>query len=308
MDKKERRKQLYGGRSTKAGIVFYGKKYAVSSYFDPDNGDIRNIVFEKGKNYVDKSEYDTGFKFKWNWKTVVLMILLAALCVYAVYIELDVQRIIYERSPFIYNMIASVFQILAFAYFAYVLISFQLKETIETKKFHAAEHMVAKSFSKFGYIPDVDEIKKIFRYHPRCGICKLSNVLFYFNLSFILHFAFDIYIIPFSVLAILLCFVPYSINPYSFLVQILVSTKKPDEKHILLAKKCYEKLLSLELETEDAVIYDNEEAALIRIERADANLRELVENDMLDPEEALSRMRDELEDIDYQIKIEKMMF
>ena len=68
MEKKERKKHEFSGKSTKLGITYYGDKFVVATYIDSKLLNPRHIVYEKPKKLWPNDD-----DLKWDSEKIKLL-------------------------------------------------------------------------------------------------------------------------------------------------------------------------------------------------------------------------------------------
>lgn len=119
------------------------------------------------------------------------------------------------------------------------IILYQYIPIHETRKTHAAEHMLVTAFAKLGHIPDLEEIKKFGKRTSRlCGSNKAGHMLT--TLLFLLIISYDTIfiskVLETEVVILLYLLVDYSginiTSPWQ-----LLTVSKPTEAHLEMAIK-----------------------------------------------------------------------
>ncbi len=146
-------------------------------------------------------------------------------------IIIDILMLIIMLLLFIINPI---FVIIAYLLFLIISISFALVQDYvdtETPKFHAAEHMIIKAYSKIHSIPSINELSKYSRFSTKCGSNYVALILIHLIVVLIyLLFKPNIYLCLFICLASIVFKKLGLLNFIQF-----VTTKPPTERELKVA-------------------------------------------------------------------------
>ncbi len=218
-------RRTYHAQTEPDGIIFY-------SELIPDLS-----VYAKGPK-IDVSSKETENSFlERNYEVIVSIFAIVSLIV-----------IIGLRN------FCDTIRIIAFFYgtiHLMVLLDAILNVSSQTKRLHAAEHMVLNAWQKTSSIPSIDDIRKFSKLSPNCGICYVSTRIFFAMSIFILTSLLGIYIlffIPFLYVSSHLLRVLHFFNWIEYGV-----TKNPTNKELEIAIAGLKALVEKETEMLDSI-------------------------------------------------------
>ena len=159
---KRKKLKIQHACSYENSIVFYSKRHKnyVSIATIDELGNVESKWVDKC--YIPQDEEDVK-----KSKKIIFFIFLPIITFIAILITVN-----YNKNP----LFSTRSFLLGEAIVIALLFVFR-DQSISTRKFHSAEHMVANAYNKLNRIPSLEETKMFSRFHNCCGITSLTFII-----------------------------------------------------------------------------------------------------------------------------------
>ncbi|WP_339818793.1 DUF1385 domain-containing protein [Paenibacillus sp. FSL R7-0216] len=242
---------LKGGHAFSKGVCFYSDKFVVEAQYSPDGavtvtdskpGEVKSHKIYKILRMIP---FVRGIALIFNDRS--LAIPFVVLFLYLIFFNSFLENIN------IYFLLGCTAPVLFYGFRAWSSKKTMWSKISTVRKYHAAEHMVAHAWGK-GLVLNLESVKKQSRIHPYCGT---NLVIFTLTIFLVL--------IPLPIILILKLLLPFSVGFELFIIaspiivkvlrplywigdlmQKYITTANPDDKHLLVAIACMERLVVLE--------------------------------------------------------------
>lgn len=242
---------LKGGHASSKGVCFYSDRFVVEAQYSPDG----NVTVIKSKPSAIKSQKLYKFLRVIPFVRGTLLIFhdrITAIPFSVLFLYLIFFKSFLENLN-IYFLIGCITPVLLYGFKAWSSKSTVWSKISTVRKYHAAEHMVAHAWENELTL-NLESVKKQNRIHPNCGT---NLVVFTLTIFLIL--------LPLPTTLILKLLLPFSIGFEIFIItspifvkvlrplywigeltQKYITTANPEDKHLLVAIACMERLVALE--------------------------------------------------------------
>lgn len=244
---KNRRPLNYSAYSHDYGVTFVSGRRMVAVVSDG----INNYILEKNVEHKKKEKFSLTAK-----QIAIAILLVLGFSLYQIlFVILQLVLMEYDVRVAFYLVLNAIIMGFLFKKMKWV---FDVGGP-NLRKYHGAEHMAANAYIRYGYVPELSEIKKEKRYSSRCGVRRISNFLLLINLSFVFSFTEYLYL-PLYILWQIADTFPFA-SFYSPLIQYFISTRKPNDEELNVARLAIAYLDELEYgdhKISDTFSYDEE--------------------------------------------------
>lgn len=236
------------GYSTKYGIRFTDKDYAVASYREEETNEIKTIVMRLN----ERKDYEKYFKNlmyrvqkQESFVGGLIYTLFSIVCMLVYfYISFNLQLFLARYGLYEYFYI---FFILC----SMIFIARRVSEFLDSSKYykltkyHGAEHKAFNALEITNRPYDFAIVKNQKRYHPRCGVSVITNIVCCFIVFYIIHLVFHSFMPPIIFMVMISRLWPFG-DPFSYFIQMKYTTEEPTSEEIEVAMCGINRLLEIE--------------------------------------------------------------